>query len=510
TDRPLMFSEWLHLPMGNHAEQDADPGIYDYFAVWAQAHMDYTQYNDHVLGGALFTGTPVTAIHEWIPRAGLYDMQRRVNDAHYHTMKAMSPVRLTTEGLPENPGLGVARFDVEHRGSFGNLDQYTFRYQQGSLRGEVSATSAGPGEVGTLEITTMGELVEPLDIDVVAPDGRVIDRYRFESSNGGVAQTRKLERFAGDTPLELDRTPEAYRVVGDGFSWTIDRETGLVREGVVGETVVVEGGPMPSLTNSAWIKNHRNGLGAAVQEQLRGWSAESVKASPDGDGVTVRVAGAFERAAVKMRYRFTADGGMTVGYEVKWEDSLPIDVFDAGLKIALPEAMEVLTWEREAFWSIYPDNHIGRPSGRTLATGDPRWAEARASWTEPEPHTEAGEPRPWPWSQDIVFEGVTRDFRSTKSNVRRATLTADDGGPGLAVLSDGKSQHLRIDPADGSYWMHVNPFWCGGAEFHQAKSIRGPVMVTEPGLVLKDQVEWVLLPGRQPGDTSVSQVSPRD
>ncbi|MEO1158948.1 MAG: hypothetical protein AAFW74_00650, partial [Pseudomonadota bacterium] len=29
-------------------------------------------------------------------------------------------------------------------------------------------------------------------------------------------------------------------------------------------------------------------------------------------------------------------------YEVKWEDSLPIDVFDAGLKIALPEAMKAL------------------------------------------------------------------------------------------------------------------------------------------------------------------------
>ncbi len=514
TDRPIMFSEWLHLPLGNIAEQRADPGVWDHFGVHAKAHMDHTYANEHVLGGALFTGTPVTAIHERVI-IGLFDPQRRINDAFWHTVKAMTPVRieLDASGLPENPGMGVAKFHVTNRADFNDLAAYTIAYRQDPHRGGTQLVGA-PGETVTMEIPVEGENTSPLEIDVTDTNGRVVDRYRFEPTNGGIRAT-PFPAIGDGSELALEETDQSVVVRGDDFAWTISRETGQFDSVTVGDRELPLMGPRLELTHSAHWMYGRYGRGAAVQQQLNGWKASSVTAQTRGKAVVVTVEGAFEYADVRLSYVFEADGGLTVRFNGQWNHPDPMDVFDLGVSVSLPESYDTLTWERDALWTWYPDDHIGRPVGTARAKGDPRWKQARAEHAaavadaraEPNAHPDAYPARPWPWSQDIPEQagGVTRDFRSTKANARHAALT-DDTGAGIAVIGRG-GLHARVAPDaldDGSvvHSLHANTFWTGTGELHAIKSLRLDVLELVEGSKLRGAVKFQLVPPSHDADTN--------
>ncbi len=59
-----------------------------------------------------------------------------------------------------------------------------------------------------------------------------------------------------------------------------------------------------------------------------------------------------------------------------------------GLAYLLPKNVDRLTWERRALWSVYPEDHIGRPKGTAL-----RMSAHSAQ--------QYGKAPTWPWSQDM-------------------------------------------------------------------------------------------------------------
>ncbi|MEM7624172.1 MAG: glycoside hydrolase family 2 TIM barrel-domain containing protein [Planctomycetota bacterium] len=500
TDRPIMFSEWLHLPLGNIAEQRQDPALWDYFGLYAKAHADFTYHYEHVLGGALFTGTPVTAIHERVI-IGLYDTERRINDAWWHVFKSMSPIQMELDkaGLPVNPGISPARFTVTNRSLFSDLSAYTFAYRQGPNHGNLTIKGA-PGETAILEVPFEGERDTPLDIEVFGPGDRLVNRFHFVATNGGVQNSAALAPVNdGEQALTLKSDSDTIRVSGDGFAWEVDRTTGKFSHVELhGEALPVTG-PGLFLSNSAhWIINSQGGFGPAGQQQLRSWEASDVKAKKRGKAVVVEVAGSYEAADAKLRYVFDQGGGLTVRYHLDWTGSTLVDVLAAGVTLGLPRSFDTLSWQRDAIWTAYPENHIGRPMGTAPALGDPKWDDARASHRE-------GDKKPWPWSQDIseYGHGTTNDFRSTKSHARQVTLANADGR-GLAVLGKG-DVHVRVGASEDQFTIHANPFWNGGTELHLVKSIRTDVMQVNAGSSIKGTVAFRLVPGE--GHTTLTEAS---
>jgi len=101
-----------------------------------------------------------------------------------------------------------------------------------------------------------------------------------------------------------------------------------------------------------------------------------------------------------------------------------------GLVFTLPRPFDTLRWTREAQWGWYPDDHIGRPTGTARAN-----PVARRLVEEPRGVMTG------PWSQDANALG-TNDFRSTKAQIREASLTALDGRT-FQVFSPDASQAVR-------------------------------------------------------------------
>jgi hypothetical protein len=124
-----------------------------------------------------------------------------------------------------------------------------------------------------------------------------------------------------------------------------------------------------------------------------------------------------------------ADGRFTYGVEWTGEKA---DIQELGWAFEMPKAYDRFSWKRQTPWSVYPDNHIGRPEGTAR-----------------------------PDSCNVALTNVNRpdahDFDSTKYECNLASLTNKDG-QGLQVEFDPSCRHhvrARIDSSD-SYGLVVN------------------------------------------------------
>ena len=98
--------------------------------------------------------------------------------------------------------------------------------------------------------------------------------------------------------------------------------------------------------------------------------------------------------------RMSSSGAMTVDYRFACRKK--IESRQVGIVLDLPKRCDRLTWQRDARWTVYPDDHVGRPVGSTKSPRDGHW-----------PVTVSGERPEWPWEYDESPLG-TNDFRATR------------------------------------------------------------------------------------------------
>jgi hypothetical protein len=135
-----------------------------------------------------------------------------------------------------------------------------------------------------------------------------------------------------------------------------------------------------------------------------------------------------------VEFEITIDGAglITTMYRLDGERH---GVRQVGLSFVLPHTVEKLAWKRSSLWSVYPEDHIGRPEG--VALKRPGHAELKYG-AKPE----------WPWSEDVgdFFlygkEGhgpeATNDFRSLKENIWWASCVLAGGA--IRVRAEGDAE----------------------------------------------------------------------
>ena len=170
---------------------------------------------------------------------------------------------------------------------------------------------------------------------------------------------------------------------------------------------------------------------APYSDACRNWKATSVSAAENSGEVEIRIAGGYAEASGDYTLRLDGDGVVNLHYAFTATENGRCDARQIGVVFTLPNQCRTLSWRRKAFWSSYPDDHIGRAVGTAAAfAADVPLSGLLGPKVPPK----------WSWSLDGNEQG-TNDFRSTKMNVLEASLYSA-GGNGLRVLSDG-SQHVR-------------------------------------------------------------------
>jgi len=444
-DRPMLFDEYAHVYCYNHRELLTDPGLRDRWGAFLDAVWGTVRDVDSAVGAAVFSG--VDHVHPEF-RWGLLDAFRRERPEYWHVKKVYSPVAATLRERTAEEAL----VELTNGADFRSLADCRVEWETAAERGDVAA-DVPPGEAGTVTVPTAG----PFTLRVVDPDGFLVDAYRFED---------RAAPSLPDAPPSGTVSTEGSSVVVGQDAWTVDAETGRVSAGAI-DCV-----PTPVVTP---LEEGRTGDHQRVdpfEGPVDGWTVSGV-AVEDG-ALTIEGAG----DGVDARFALTplADGWVRVAYDLTFtEDRRPREV---GFALDLAGRRPTLSWDRGGYWTTYPDDHVGRESGRAAAfpSGE------RPAGTDRDPSR--------PWSRDATPRG-SNDFRSCKRNVQRASLVGEDGA-GVSLRADGETA-VRAAVTDdavrlfvlgrslagsGGTWFDRNETLGEDATAAAGTTIRGAVDVT--------------------------------
>ena len=464
--RPLLFDEYCHLNCYNLREQATDPGIRDDWGhrlvdIWEKMYA-----HEACLGGALWGGIDEIVFPPSGPPAGwgawgLIDSWHRIKPEYWHAKKAYSPVRIAATQLPL-PAKGEAiRIPVANRHDFTNINELEVTWRLGDESGETSA-DIQPRAAGELLVRPSQP---PSDGDVLqltfhSHRGFLVDTYRLTFGNATAPQLPAPSPEVKQR-LHLVRGEDAVVAANDRFTWTWDAKTGLLREATLDGRAVLAGGPHLMLLPRKRENYRQTILDEKKYEPFTAtcteWQSKSVDIKETEEGVQLHVEGQYHDAKGSYHIDVDSSGQMVVQY--RFEILEEIDPRQIGLVLDLPRSFDSLSWRRNGLWTVYPEDHIGRPQGCAHATRGDDW-----------PAIDAREYPPWPWSLDSTALG-TNDFRATRTSVLWAALRNPtgqgvlvDGGGRQAVRTwiDDQRVHLLVadySTGSGEIFLITRSFW---------------------------------------------------
>jgi len=172
--------------------------------------------------------------------------------------------------------------------------------------------------------------------------------------------------------------------------------------------VILTGGPYLDLgtgpLTSPWLLRHFEAV--AVGDTVTIFTSGECKKNEGIDGIPVD----FE-------IEIDGSGLLTTRYRIH---ANPSETSTSGVAYILPDAIDKLSWHRDSLWSVYPDDHIGRPKGIALKkAAHPALAyRVRPEWSWSEDTGDA-----FLWGKTDETSHATNDFRSLKENIWYAACT---------------------------------------------------------------------------------------
>ena len=383
-------------------------------------------------------------------------MWRREKPEFWGTKKAYSPIRiLRTKGLDFAPGLPLG-LPVYNRFDHTNLNEVTVRFTYEGKVETVEAPSVWPHQKGLLRLPARDwKSGDEILVEFLAADGMLIDAERI--SLGG-ENLKMAEAAPAGAPLSVEETPGRIVVKGADFEIPFDKATGLIRDAVSHGQVVIEKGPFLNLDLNV---SHKTG--PEVREKAKNyivadadWTKEALSYHKESDGsVRVELSGRYKGIRLAMDFAITPDGAMNLYYQTEGEPNGWLR--ESGVKFYLPEAISCIDWEREAYWSYYPENSFAGNRG-SAPLYNPREVPYGADPAQPW----IMDTRNYYYFADKGALGdrpLTNVAKGMKENIRSYTLRTERG-EAFEVCSPNASLACRLNKLQGDRLiLYVNTRW---------------------------------------------------
>lgn len=430
--RPIVFDEFCHLNAYNRLELAADPGVRDSWGKLLNEMWDDMYHSKGVLGGAIWAGIDDTF---FLPDSntvgygtwGPIDGWRREKPEYWGMKKAYSPVKIKLQGNVNNEG--ELSFSIENRHNFTNLSSCKIEWQTQNEKGTIS-TNTAPRKEGSFKITNPKlKECQYIDFTVTNPQGIVIDQYRFS-----IRPEQIISSAQPSGTVSFDENDFQYVITTGKHIYRISKLNGLIQATDKAGTVSLQNMPqlmiLPLNAEGRGVQmTGGNQRFAPYTPVCTNWTASSIQPDVQNDVIKLQVNGSYKEAEGTFTYYFYGNGKIDIAYDFKI--SHPVSPRQTGLVFTLPETFNTLSWERNGYWSVYPENHIGRLKGVATST-DKKIEDSGLAGPDKQPAND--------WFKDQTDAG-SNDFRSTKANIKKASLT-DQKGNGIQIQSDG-TQHVR-------------------------------------------------------------------
>jgi hypothetical protein len=449
--KPVLYDEYAPLPAVtiDQGEQRRDPNVENWWGVSMKALWQKVFTADGALGGGIWAGIDDTFLlrngpagyGEW----GLLDVWRRERPEYWLTKKAYSPVHVDDTPL-QWPTDKTVRVPVANWFDFTNLDELRVAWTAGSQSGTLAGPDVMPHANGTISIP-ISHLSPRETVDVkfyrradpaAGSADLLVDEYRLPFRTGAVSVS--VDPTVSDTARAptLGEDASHITVTGSDFQVDFSKQTGLVDNATIGGKTLIESGPYLNL------------VGAGGANPLSPWTLDSISAQPSGNAVAIDIRGHYGSVGVTFTITIDGDALLKTSYAI---DHPPGGAYaEVGVTYMVPDAVDRLTWSRQALWSVYPSDHIGRPTGTALKD---RSGAADQYGTAPN----------WAWSQDEKQYALfgkndpggrgTTDFRAGKQNIYDASAVL--GGTDLRLRAESNgSDSVRLETAQSRLGNAVN------------------------------------------------------
>lgn len=433
SERPMIYGEYCHLNVYNRSELVTDPGVRSDWALALSPTWDNMYKTKGVLGGSIWSGIDdifqlpngeAVGYGAWGP----IDGWRRPKPEYWDMKKIYSPIRLITSNL--NPANKLI-IEVENRYTFTDFCELKIYWRYGEEKG-TSLLNLEPGKVGQIQINLVNPYkANELYISFQDPRGFIADEYiipvgkQYQNN----IQTQVPEK------TKLKTLKDRYIITGKNFISEISRINGQILSMKKNNTEFISGGPwlmaLP-LTGGGCYPNH-NASTPIFNDLCSDWKINNISASQNAMSIVIKVEGSYKEFEGNYSLVINSNGELKVSYNFKALQD--INPRQWGLVFEAPGSFNKTFWRRDGMWSVYPKDHISRPTG-----------EAELFYSGiPVKINPIVEPT-WSWSMDYNELG-SNDFRSTRRNIWYAGLLKESGHR-VTVLSNGK-QHWRS-------WKHYD------------------------------------------------------
>ena len=440
---PVMHDEWAHIPCYNTFTLSSDPEVNDFWGKSLDKMWSGCFTSKGGLGGAIWGMIdetfmlPDTCVGygQW----GIVDTWRRRKPEFWNAKKAYSPVRLVYDkDSIFTPDKDII-LDLLNRFDHTNISEVKIICNGKT----VLSPSILPHAKGKLTIP--GNMVpkgNPLDIAFYSGE-MMIDSYTI---NALPTQTALPAGNEKNTFINVVETTAQVEVTGKDFKVVFDKQNGLISLAVCKGSKIIGNGPY--LTLVAKASSLPDQKGDKQVETAGEWKLKVFHFQKTDSVFTAYIHGASGIYPVEFIIRIKVNGEIITSYKI---DNNPKTVHEAGIYYNIDKGLDKLQWNRNAYWSYYPEGHLGRSQGMALKLD--LNSESEQYRITPGQNWECD-------SKDFfLFQKtgkrdnwfpVPNDFRSSKLNILTYSLTNQTTGTGILVISDGKLSARSEVNKDGS------------------------------------------------------------
>jgi hypothetical protein len=444
---PVLHDEFAHGSAYYPVSLARDPGMRNFWGESIKRFWERMFSTDGCLGGAIWAVIDENATGGWAYEWGMIDLWRRERPEYWLMKKAYSPVRIK-EGPVENPGQGnPLTLPVKNWYDHTNFSELTIKWSAGSRTGTFRGPDILPHESGTIDIPAVDwKNDDILNLKFYDSYGMYTDEYNIPVSPSEIV----FPGPGGPAPA-VKENEDSIIITGRTFEIIFSKSDGLIKKGSFRNKEIITGGPYFNLVGG---------------EPLKNWKLQSLSFQVDNSEVIVNVTGQNDPVEISYEIRIDGDGLITTSYKlnkfsvvppkatkIPWNNQDGGGFEEVGISYMLTSDIDKFGWKRNSLWSVYPEEHIGRPTGIALRhiPGEFRkfGTEPLRSWSQEELDFSVYGP------YDIGGRG-TNDFRSMKENIITAFAVDSKSGNVVKIESDGAvAVRMEVQP-DRTDWIDNN------------------------------------------------------
>ena len=282
-----------------------------------------------------------------------------------------SPVQVGT--LPLSASGGTFTVPITNRYSFTDLNELACHWTAYNgttvLKSGVQKINCAPSESVTSSFPAPAGVTK-LRLEFDHADGSSVVAYNLAVEGAPVPQP-PAALAAGDALTSQDNA-DTLRVANNLQEIVFDKHTGTIQSWRVHGKDIVVGGPILNL-GEALARTQKPFYHATNPPVTDNAQVTAAPANADG---TIRVSvtanvltapGGTALGTLTSTYDIKPDAEVTVSWSLDWTGN-DMSLWEEGLKISLPASMTQMRWLRDAYFTDYPADHIGEPSGECDAS----------------------------------------------------------------------------------------------------------------------------------------------